>query len=136
MSDIPPRPQAVGNALSAEYWEGLARGELRLQACTRCGTLRHYPRLLCSRCFSDGVVWRAVSGRGRVHSWTVVHHAFHPAFAGDLPYTLVTVDLEEGPRALGRWHGAALTLGLPVRMRIVARENGPELGFEDAAGSG
>lgn len=34
--------------------------------------------------------------------WAVAHHAFHPAFAGKLSYVLVTVDVDEGVRALGR----------------------------------
>jgi uncharacterized protein len=130
MSGVPPRPAPPESALSAPYWEGLARGELRLQACAHCGTLRHYPRLLCTACLREGVTWRAVSGRGRIQSWTVAHYAYHPAFGAELPYTLVTVDLEEGPRALGRWHGEALALDLPVRARFIPREDGVELGFE------
>jgi uncharacterized OB-fold protein len=35
------------------------------------------------------------SGRGRVHSWTVAHHPFHPGFKEELPYIVAIVDLEE-----------------------------------------
>ncbi len=63
--------------------------------------------------------WRDVSGRGTVHSWTVAHHAFHPAFKDELPYTLVTVDLAEGVRALGRFEGEGLRIGLPVRVGFI-----------------
>ena len=132
MNERPARPQPTPNALSAPYWEGLARGELLLQACARCGTLRHYPRLLCTDCFHDGVRWQRASGAGRIHSWTVAHHAFSPAFADDLPYTLVTVDLEEGPRALGRWRGDALAIGRAVCARVERRADGHELVFEPA----
>jgi hypothetical protein len=31
-----------------------------------------------------------------------------------VPYVLVTVDLQEGVRALGRWRGGPLAMGLPV----------------------
>ncbi len=65
-----------------------------------------------------------------MHSWTVAHHAYHPAFKSDLPYTLVTVDLEEGPRALGRLGPASqeqLRLGLPVQISFVAEEGGAAL---------
>jgi uncharacterized OB-fold protein len=65
-----------------------------------------------------------------VHSWTVAHHPFHPAFAGDLPYTLVIVDLDEGPRALGRYRGEApLALGLPVRVGFEGGHEGVPLPF-------
>ena len=74
--------------------------------------------------------WKPASGRGTLHSWTVAHHAFHPAFAGELPYTLVTVNLEEGVRALGRWNGdTALALGLAVQGRFEPREGGVDLVF-------
>ncbi len=123
------RPQPPESALSAPYWEGLARGELLLQICAHCGTVRHYPRLLCTQCFRESVRWVAASGHGRIHSWTIAHYAYHPGFADELPYTLVTVDLDEGPRALGRWYGDALAIGLPVCVRITPSTEGPELGF-------
>ena len=119
MTDGPVKPIPSPSSLSHTYWEGLEIGELRVQGCAACGALRHYPRLLCDQCYCDAVTWTVASGRGRVHSWTVAHHAYHPAFASELPYTLVTVDLDEGPRALGRWLGETPTIGLPVRARLI-----------------
>ena len=61
--------------------------------------------------------WIEASGRGTVHSWTITHYAFHPGFKGDLPYILVTVDLEEGVRMNAQVRGIAqadLRVGLPV----------------------
>ncbi|MBK6657798.1 MAG: Zn-ribbon domain-containing OB-fold protein [Proteobacteria bacterium] len=115
MTETVTKPEPPESALSAPYWQGLRDGRLLLQACGACGTLRHYPRLLCSACFSDAVSWRQASGHGHVHSWTVAHHAFHVGFRDELPYTLVTVDLAEGPRALGRWRGATPRIGLAVK---------------------
>ena len=128
MSEPVSKPVPVPSALSAPYWEGLSAGELRLQACADCGQLRHYPRLLCSHCYSRAHRWQVASGHGRIHSYTVAHYAYHPAFAGELPYTLVTVDLAEGPRALGRWLGdAAPAFGAAVQLVIVHRESSPAL---------
>jgi uncharacterized OB-fold protein len=104
---------------SQPYWDGAALGILRLQRCKACGKQRHYPQLVCPHCYSLDVTWFEASGRGTVHSWTVAHHAFHPAFMDDLPYTLVIVDLEEGCRAMGRLDASAqqrLSIGLPVRV--------------------
>jgi len=101
------------------YWDGLNEGRLRLQSCADCGKVRHYPRPVCDACFSMNVAWVDASGRGRVHSWTVTHHAFHPGFKLDLPYTLVTVDLDEGVRMqaqLRRLDAGELHIGLPVRV--------------------
>jgi len=120
-----PSPHAEG--LSAPYWEGTQRGALILQRCAECGTPRHYPQVLCAACHSDRYDWFQASGHGTVHSWTHCHHAFHPGFVQDLPYTLVTVDLDEGVRALGRLEGVApetLRLGLPVLATFPLRPDG------------
>lgn len=115
------RPLPHPSELSQPYWQGTAEGRLLIQTCANCGKLRHYPRWLCDACHSFEVRWTPASGRARVHSWTVAHHPFHGAFAAELPYTLVTVDLEEGVRALGRYAdpaGAGLRIGLPVRLEM------------------
>ncbi len=104
---------------SQPYWDGLNESRLRLQCCADCGKVRHYPRPMCDACFSMNVAWADASGHGRVHSWTVTHHAFHPGFKPDLPYTLVTVDLDEGVRMqaqLRRLDASELHVGLPVRI--------------------
>jgi uncharacterized protein len=125
------RPAPPINELSRPYWEAAAQGRLLVQTCAACGQWRHYPRLLCDRCYSSAVQWKQSSARGKVHSWTVSHHAFHPAFKGELPYPLVTIDLDEGVRALGRWRGDAgrLAIGLPVEGAFEAREGGVDLVF-------
>ncbi len=129
VTEKPARPSPQGNALSAPYWEAAAQGRLLLQQCADCGKVRHYPRLLCDGCFSERTQWTPASGRGTVHSWTTCHHAFHPGFAAELPYVLVTVDLAEGVRALGRWRGAGLAIGGPVQAHFEQRAEGPELYF-------
>ncbi len=108
------RPTPPDSPLSRGYWEAAARGQLVLQRCGPCGKVRHYPRLLCDQCYSRDVQWVPASGRGRIHSWTVTHHVFHRAFAEAVPYALVTVDLDEGVRAMGRWTGGELAIGAPV----------------------
>ena len=128
------KPTPSASDMSRPYWDAAAEGRLSLQCCADCGKIRHYPQLLCSHCYSNAVRWVDASGRGAVHSWTVAHHAFHPAFAADLPYTLVTIDLEEGVRALGLWRSDRTpVLGQPVQGRFEAREGGVNLVFEALA---
>ena len=101
------------------YWDGLKAHKLVLQRCAACGKVRHYPRPVCDACFSIQAEWFEASGRGRVHTWTVTHHPFHPGYKGELPYTLVTVDLDEGVRMnaqLRKLDAAKLRIGLPVRV--------------------
>lgn len=120
-SDPIEKPAPTPSDVSRAFWDGTREGRLRLQRCAACGALRHYPRPLCSRCHSLAVEWVDASGLGTVHSWTVAHHAYHPAFKGEVPYVLVTVDLAEGVRQMGRFAGDAdeLRLDLPVRLFFV-----------------
>ncbi len=104
---------------SKPYWDALHEGRLVIQECAGCGKLRHYPRPVCDACYSMEVTWRQASGRGRLHSWTVAHHPFHPGFKSELPYVLATVDLEEGVRMLAQLRGVApdeIAVGLPVEV--------------------
>ena len=107
------------------YWDGLKAHRLRLQRCADCGKVRHYPRPVCDACYSMRVSWIDATGRGRVHSWTTTHHAFHPGFKPDLPYTLLTVDLDEGVRMNAQLRGLDPT-ALRVGMRV-------QVDFEPAA---
>ena len=125
------RPSPQISDVSRPYWEAAAEGRLVLQCCAACGKFRHYPRLLCDHCYSTAVNWKTASGHGSIHSWTVAHHAFHPAFKDELPYVLVTVDLDEGVRALGRWRGEALLqIGQKVSGAFDVREGSTDLVFE------
>lgn len=117
MENRAAKPAPKQSAVGKPYWDGLKDGKLLIQHCADCGKPRHYPRPVCDACYSLNVRWVAATGTGTVHSWTVCHHAYHPGFASDLPYVLVTVDLKEGVRALGRLRAgdpAALRIGLPV----------------------
>lgn len=125
---------APGEELSQRYWDGAREGVLVLQACGQCGRVRHYPRVLCDACYSFEVQPHVASGRGTVHSWMVAHHAFDPAVADEVPYVLVTVDMEEGVRVLGRWEDGELRLGLPVELSFMRdNEENPRPTFHRAA---
>lgn len=102
------------------YWIGLREGRLLLQRCAACGLVRHYPRPVCSACFSMDVAWTEASGRGTVHSWTETHHAFLPGLRDAVPYILVTAALEEGIRLLAPLRGsqAGLQIGAPLRCQF------------------
>lgn len=77
------------------FWNGCRRHELILQKCQTCGKYRFYPGPTCHFCGSDQSEWTKMSGRGRVYTWTVIRKAADPAWAGDLPYIIVVIELEE-----------------------------------------
>ena len=79
------------------FWEGTANEELRVQVCGACGHRQLPGGPCCRECLSQDLGWELASGRGIVHSYTVVHRALHPAFAAQVPYVLADVQLDEGP---------------------------------------
>lgn len=107
----------------SDYWDGAARGVLVLQRCGDCGRIRHYPQVLCPGCHSFSVEPVEAAGTGTVHSWTVAHNAFDPAFADATPYVLLTVDMAEGVRVLGRYAGEP-TMGAAVRITFAPGPDG------------
>ena len=110
-------PAPVG--LNAEFFAYCAAGELRFQRCRACATWRHPPRVRCAQCGSDAVEWALASGRGQVYSWTITHRPIDPGFADELPYAVLVVEMEEGPRLVGNLRDLApaeLTLGLDVEV--------------------
>ena len=112
---------------TAFFWDGTAVGELRIQRCARCGSLRHPPGPMCPACgeaSTAGVVggaggegYTVAAGTGEVFSY-VVHH--HPPVPGKrLPMVVALVQLPEGVRILGEMPGVRpdqVRIGLPVRV--------------------
>ena len=93
-------PTPVANADSQFYWAGVNEGRLRIRRCRSCHQAHFMPRYLCPTCWSEDLEWIESSGRGTVHSFTIVRRAALPAFAGEVPYVLALIDLQEGPRMM------------------------------------
>ena len=101
--------------LSEPFWHAANEGQLVLQRCDECGAYRWTPQILCRECMSEKYAWRPASGKGKLHSFTVVHRAPDPAL--DVPYVIATVELEEGPLMLTRLidiEPSAVTVGMPL----------------------
>jgi hypothetical protein len=79
------------------FWDATVNEELHVQVCDECGARQLPGGPCCSRCWSMTFHWERASGRGQVFSYTIVRHAFHPAFADDVPYVVADVELDEGP---------------------------------------
>lgn len=87
---------------SAPYWAALGEERIELQRCSQCRRLRFPPLGRCPWCASTQFARETVDGAGCVYSWVVVHRAFQPSFATDVPYVIATVDLDAGPRLVVR----------------------------------
>ncbi len=101
----------------AQFRAYLEAGEFRLQQCGDCNAWVFFPRLLCPTCASRALVWRKVTGRGRVYSRAVLKRK--PERGGD--HAIVLVTLEEGVRLMSRLPTTApeaIAIGMPVIARI------------------
>jgi len=111
------RPRPATSRDTEFFWEGAARGELLIQRCSSCGTLRHPPRPACGSCRS--FEWDTVraTGRGEVYSHVTVHHPVVPPF--EAPYDVALIQLEEGVRLVSNVVGVApdeVRIGMPVEV--------------------
>jgi uncharacterized OB-fold protein len=117
-----PRPDAI----SRTFWEAAAQGRLLFQQCPRCGHRQFYPRALCTACGADPA-WAEASGRGEVHTFTVVRQMGLRAFRDELPYVVAMIELEEGVRMLGNVTDCpveAVRVGLPVEAYALLADEG------------
>ena len=115
MSQAPSRPRPAMSADTSFFWEGAKGGELLIQRCTSCGTLRHPPGPGCASCGSLDWDTLKASGRGTVHSFAVHHYPPIPGF--DYPLAIGLIDLEEGTRLISNIVGidpAAIEIGMAV----------------------
>lgn len=96
------KPLPVSDGDSAEFWEGLNRGEFLLQHCGDCGDVQYYQQSMCRACLSENITRKSASGKGIIYTYSVVHRAPGPAFKADVPYAVLMVELDEGPRMISR----------------------------------
>jgi uncharacterized OB-fold protein len=114
-----PRPVPEPDGLSAPYWEGTRRGELRVQRCRACRTWQWGPEWICHACLSFDLGWETVEGRGRIYSWERVWHPVHPALKEAGTYIVVLVELPDAGniRMIGNLLGdphQEIRIGAPV----------------------
>jgi uncharacterized OB-fold protein len=118
-------PLPIPSPETKPFWDAARRHELSLPFCRPCGAFFYYPRAACPRCLSPDLEWRAVSGRGTLHTFTVVHRG-QRGFPLGSPYVIAVVELAEGPRMMTNLVGiepdpTTIRIGMPV-----------EVTFEDA----
>ncbi|UCF76333.1 MAG: OB-fold domain-containing protein [Betaproteobacteria bacterium] len=99
------------------FWEAAKRRQLKLQRCNSCGKAWYPIGPACPFCFSMDFAWSPMSGRGTLHNYVVYHKAWTPWFEKRVPYAVVQVQLEEGPRLTTNLLDCALDairIGMPV----------------------
>jgi uncharacterized protein len=94
------KPLPNPNPDNQPFWDACKDHQLKFQKCQDCGYIRWPAALICPKCHSDKGEWINLSGRGKIYTYAVFHHAFHPGFKEDVPYVTASIELEEGPRLL------------------------------------
>lgn len=89
---------------SAPFWAALREGRIVIQTCAdpKCGRRRFPLMPSCPYCGAGGGDQVEVPGTGVVYSWVRVDRALSPGMADQVPYSIVTVDLDGGGRLQGR----------------------------------
>jgi len=116
------KPMPKPDAVSAPWWAAAAEGRLLYQECPACGHRQFYPRPVCTACGADPE-WAEASGRGVVHTFTVVRQYGQPPFKDELPYVVAMIELEEGVRMLSNvtdCDAESVHVGMPVEAYAVA----------------
>lgn len=88
-----PRKLPALNADNRAFWQGGEQGTLFAHHCAACSLYFHPPAPLCPHCASLDVAPRAVSGKGKVLSYTVNHQPWTPGL--EVPYVVSIIELVE-----------------------------------------
>ena len=131
------RPGLAPGKLDRAFFEAAARGELLFQQCPACGHRQFHPRLLCTACGGD-TAWATASGRGAVHTFTIVRQNGQAPFKDALPYPVAMIELEEGVRMMGNVTDCpieSVRIGMPVEAYAVECGGGLAVPFWRPAGS-
>ena len=113
------KPVPVVNTWARPFWDAARDERLIIQKCDDCDKHIFYPRIACPHCFSENVGWIDASGKGTIYSFTVVESNAPSAFAGDLPFVIAVIRLEEGVQMLSNIVGCdpyTLSCDAPVEV--------------------
>ena len=113
------KPLPVIETWNAPYWQAAKRHEFVAQRCRSCGYTHLPPGPVCTNCLSADQDWVRLSGRGTIYSYGVYYQCWHEGFAGDIPYNVALISLEEGLQIVSQVIGcdnAELDCGLAVEV--------------------
>ncbi|BFM08290.1 Zn-ribbon domain-containing OB-fold protein [Halioxenophilus aromaticivorans] len=104
---------------NSSFWQGGKTNQLMMHFCRQCDRYFHPPGPVCPSCASDAVHPKAVSGNGRILSFTVNYQPW----AKDLtvPYSIAIIELDDqqGLQFISNVINCdpeTLSVGLPVKV--------------------
>ncbi len=121
-----------------QYQKYIQDHDFHALKCKSCGAVIAPPKGMCYSCGGTDFEWTAVSGKGKLVSYTVIHVAAEE-FQEETPYFVAIVELEEGTRITARLLGLdpnepeKVKLGIPVKLGYETGKSGKTyIGFSPA----
>jgi uncharacterized OB-fold protein len=125
MSEARAKPIPLADEITRPFWDAINQRQLAVQRCGACGYYNHPPRNVCDACLSQELRFEPVSGRGRIHTFTVMHQRDVPGFETESPFINIVVELDEQSMLL-------MVCNLPISERDRVRIGAPvQIEFED-----
>lgn len=121
------RPAPDTRNAGASYWRAAAEGRLLVPHCGACERSFWHPRPHCPHCGSKQVGWIEATGKGTIHTFTVVRQSGDPYFRTRLPYAVAMIELDEGVRMMSNVVDTpieSLCIGMPVEVVFEASGEG------------
>jgi hypothetical protein len=83
-----------------KYSAALKQDKLLGLKCKECGAINVPPKMACGKCGNTDMDIFELSGKGKIRTFTNVN-VTSEAREGETPYTIVMVELDEGPWIMG-----------------------------------
>ena len=87
-----------------EFDEALKNDKILGLKCNQCGNINVPPKMVCSKCTSTDMKVVELGGKGKIQTFTTVN-VTSEGREGEVPYTIVLVELDEGPWIMGNLGG-------------------------------
>ncbi len=121
-----------------EYSEALKGNKLLGLKCQDCGSITIPPKMVCGKCTSPNMKVVELKGTGKIQTFTTINVA-PEGRETECPYTIVLVELDEGPWVMGNLIGidpTKVTLENLVKKKVKIEKGEIFPGDKYSAGEG
>jgi uncharacterized OB-fold protein len=99
------RPVPTPDAASQPFFDATREGKYLVKYCPACNRYMAPAADVCDGCWGTELEWHESSGKGTIYSFVINHQVLHPGFKDIGPYSVIIVELEEGPRVTSTYDG-------------------------------
>lgn len=89
------------------FWDACREHRLTAQRCGETGRFWFPPGPVSPFSGTSNWSWGNLTGQGCIRSWVIMHQAYFKAFADEIPYNIVQIELDEGPILISNLVGVA-----------------------------